>query len=1148
MSINPSPPYLLEMSSASTSLTSENSDSDDVGIYVAESHVQPKEKTAPMQASAEGPSWIKDGVPRLGRQVSRYPTMVGTKLKTGIGYRIRKVVYAFDEALMPFVHKLIPNFIVAHYAYIIMWVIVGSVLLYAPAKSNIRYIDAVFFAAGASTQSGLNTININDLTLFQQIVIYCLGMFTTPIFIHGSLVFLRIYWFQKTIDNIKEKSMHDFKMRRSATLAAIRTQTTDHFRADASALGEPGYNTHNAQEELGTRLQKYNENNNAGDADAEKAVEDDTMPPPIAISSPAAPASPVKSPLSPTESSKNATATDADSEDSSDGNSNDFSSEKSDDDDDDDDDADADSDDDDDETDSSDETDQSDLAGAEDKSEHTKEVAEKAAEAEGKKLDAQGKETVKQKLHDEFGQSDESPTHQKDIQFADLPHPSKRRRGEMDPRDLYMSISMMQHKNKRLTDPEAENGPVLHINGPAEREHILPLRPRRRRLRRLRLQKQKQQQKDLADKEIKEMKDTDDELEKNSENEPEGRKNTKIQFQEPELRHRASVTGSESVSTGVSDTDSQGSNHHSGAFAHLSRKFTHNLTGHTTQSMNPEEMSDNELIRNYGRTVGLTRQKTNYLSWNPTVGRNSTFVAVNDDQIRELGGVEYRALRLLAVILIAYYVGFHLLNMTFYLPFILHMKHYREIVEADGISPTWWAFFTAATMFNDVGFALTPDSMISFAQNAYVLIVGSFFMVIGNTGFPIFLRFIIWIMQHLSKPLTMFNESLCFLMEHPRRCFTLLFPSGPTWWLFAVLVILNCIDWMLFIILDFRNSTLASIPGGYRVVDGLFQAFSTRTCGLAVVNLAQLHTAIQVSYMVMMYISVLPMAISIRRTNVYEEQSLGVYLDDGSQDDDESQGSKNKVKSFIGAHLRRQLSFDLWFIFLGLFIICLCENSKLKSGDYYFQVFDILFEIVSAYGTVGMSLGYPTSNCSFSVELTSLSKLIIVFMMIRGRHRGLPYSIDRAVMLNKESLKQRDEIQAYRTLRRTQTVNEYSQASTGGSASRNSNSTLESYGESTAGDRARHKLKRAAKLTKSAFRNAFGGPGAGVDASANLHALTVASTFMRDNTMQSRSATSRSSRTNTTTSRSSYSTYSDSYGSGQLPEIIVPEPRASNTS
>ena len=40
-----------------------------------------------------------------------------------------------------------------------------------------------------------------------------------------------------------------------------------------------------------------------------------------------------------------------------------------------------------------------------------------------------------------------------------------------------------------------------------------------------------------------------------------------------------------------------------------------------------------------------------------------------------------------------------------------------------------------------------------------------------------------------------------------------------------------------------------AIPVGYRVLSGWFQAVSTRTAGLAVVNIAALHPAMQVSYM-----------------------------------------------------------------------------------------------------------------------------------------------------------------------------------------------------------------------------------------------------------------------------------------------------------
>ncbi|KAJ0332222.1 hypothetical protein COL5a_001928 [Colletotrichum fioriniae] len=39
---------------------------------------------------------------------------------------------------------------------------------------------------------------------------------------------------------------------------------------------------------------------------------------------------------------------------------------------------------------------------------------------------------------------------------------------------------------------------------------------------------------------------------------------------------------------------------------------------------------------------------------------------------------------------------------------------------------------------------------------------------------------------------------------------------------------------------------------------------------------------------------------------------------------------------------------------------------------------------------------------SLSGEFTTFSKLVICAMMTRGRHRGLPYSVDRAIMLPSE--------------------------------------------------------------------------------------------------------------------------------------------------
>ena len=202
------------------------------------------------------------------------------------------------------------------------------------------------------------------------------------------------------------------------------------------------------------------------------------------------------------------------------------------------------------------------------------------------------------------------------------------------------------------------------------------------------------------------------------------------------------------------------------------------------------------------------------------------------------------------------------------------------------------------------------------------------------------------------------------------------------------------------------------------MLNGLFQAASTRTAGFASVNLAMLHPGIQVSYLIMMYISVFPIAISVRRTNVYEEKSLGIYGSSKEEADDD------KEPSYVGAHLRRQLSFDLWYIFLGLFIIAIAEGDRLSNtNEYAFTLFSVLFEIVSAYGTVGLSLGYPGINASFSAEFSVVSKLVVIAMQVRGRHRGLPYELDRAVLLPSDSLhKKEDEDAAKRVQRRNSSI------------------------------------------------------------------------------------------------------------------------------
>ncbi|KAF1848050.1 high affinity potassium transport protein [Cucurbitaria berberidis CBS 394.84] len=771
------------------------------------------------------------------------------------------------------------NFITLHYCYILTWTLVCSVILYG--NRRLSYIDALFFASGAATQSGLNTIDVNALTLYQQVAIMIIACMCTPIFINGSVVFVRLYWFEKRFQHVVVESR----------IKGGRTRTMSKRKSEMNA--ELDRNLGQEERGVGDReirvVRAHNGHAEGGNIEDEKTFQqrvdgvDDGAGMRNASSSeeelsphdqPTTPVHPVAS---------NVVWADN-------------------------------------------------LSTPAERERKSHRAQQDSVEIPEDRLPRVDKEKSIA-----FVQSQRNPTEKAKLR---IPGPRDFDRGlvpqQVAENDEHLNriLSRTSQDSYPRRERSSSVPPVMNGDDRPFKHHItidVPDRPR-------------------------------------------------------------PTTGA-SVYNRVKTTD------------------TDTSTPTTDQTLRNRSRS-----RTFTSFLTSTKEEDEdpipYLSWTPTIARNSNFVDLTEEQREELGGIEYRALKLLAMILVSYFVGFHLLGMVCLTPWINRNARFRKVVEDVGISPTWWGFFTPASMFNDLGFTLTPDSMVSFQYAVLPLVLGTFLIIIGNTGFPCMLRFVIWLLSKVVPRNSGVWEELRFLLDHPRRCFTLLFPSKANWWLFGVLVLLNGVDLIFFIILDLNDPTVTSLPGGFRFLAGLFQAAATRTAGFAVVNIADLHPAIQVSYLIMMYISIFPIAMSMRQTNVYEEKSLGVW--GGEEEDDGTQSS------YLSHHLRRQLSFDLWFVFLGFFLIAIIEGSRLENtNEYAFSLFSVLFEIVSAYGTVGLSLGFPGTNTSFSGQFRTLSKLIIIAMQIRGRHRGLPYALDRAILLPSESLHQKENEDATRRARRS---------------------------------------------------------------------------------------------------------------------------------
>lgn len=323
----------------------------------------------------------------------------------------------------------------------------------------------------------------------------------------------------------------------------------------------------------------------------------------------------------------------------------------------------------------------------------------------------------------------------------------------------------------------------------------------------------------------------------------------------------------------------------------------------------------------------------------------------------------------------------------------------------------------------------------------------------NECSYPIFLRWSLVAIKKFTPDIEYFEqyrETVTFLLQHPRRCYTTLFPSTHTWWLLCSVIVLNGIDWVAFEILNvstrsirlifctningqYDNPAVDTIPLGPRILDGLFQALCVRSGGFYVVPISSLQIGLQVLYVIMMYISVYPVVITMRNSNVYEERSLGIYADDPSANEaDDSQSSSSADsrnpfskmtprgrRYFVQHQLRLQLAHDSWWLALAVIIISIIEAGNFTRDPVTYSVFNIIFETVSAYGCVGISTGLPNQAYSFSGGWHTLSKLVLCAVMIRGRHRGLPVAIDRAILLPGEYLGKAEEEDANIRFERT---------------------------------------------------------------------------------------------------------------------------------
>lgn len=270
----------------------------------------------------------------------------------------------------------------------------------------------------------------------------------------------------------------------------------------------------------------------------------------------------------------------------------------------------------------------------------------------------------------------------------------------------------------------------------------------------------------------------------------------------------------------------------------------------------------------------------------------------------------------------------------------------------------WLALFHSVSAFCNAGFALWPDSFTRYVADPVVNLTIMVLVVVGGLGFVVLIEVRTWLFSCLRRVGARERLSL-----HSRIMLTatLVALAGGT---------------ALILVLEMSN-TLAHRAWGERLLVAGFHAVSARTAGFNTVEIAAFSNPTLLVLLVLMFIGAGPgsMAGGIKLTTATVILALVGHRIRGNRE------VRLFGRAVSDATLQRAVVLSVLVVLLLGLTICVIEMTGAggpPSLEKRGQLFEVIFESVSAFGTVGLSMGITT-------ELNSVAKLLLIALMFIGR-------------------------------------------------------------------------------------------------------------------------------------------------------------------
>ena len=357
--------------------------------------------------------------------------------------------------------------------------------------------------------------------------------------------------------------------------------------------------------------------------------------------------------------------------------------------------------------------------------------------------------------------------------------------------------------------------------------------------------------------------------------------------------------------------------------------------------------------------------------------------------------LEARALRVLMLAFFTYGLFWSLLGWAVLGGHCALNARAHGVLAERGLSAAWFGLFTAVSAFNNAGLSLLSDSLVPFADDVVVVLTVALLITAGITLLPVFLRCALRAL-HLALRARgggATSDAVALLLERPRLFTTHMFESGQSWWLFLLWLATTVVQWVVYSAVPLTGEQQPQ--AGTKILNMFSTTISTRTAGFNVINLNTLEAGVLVLQLLLMYLSSYPLIVAVKSSQE-TEMELGMPMPAHTAAPGQADAQQRTFVSQLSPparEARKVLSEDLTWLALGGWLIAI-SNPWLDIAT----LFRLLWEVVSAFGNVGTSLALPTDVASFSGGLNDFGKLVVVAIMIAGRHRGMPHSLDAATV------------------------------------------------------------------------------------------------------------------------------------------------------